>query len=106
MLRAAPPGAGCASKTSTCNPAWANTMAAARPFGPDPTTHALEFLTTIFGLSGSHSWNEYSLTPSVAHRAIPRLLFRLPAFFRASTHIVRAVADATTFRFDVFLRWK
>src|SRR5579862_1037503 len=60
MLRTAPPGVGCASKTSTASPAWASTIAPARPFGPDPTMHALEFLATIFGLSGSHVGQEFS----------------------------------------------
>src|SRR5260370_39612395 len=41
IVRAAPPAVGSASNTSTCRPAWASTMAAASPFGPEPTTHAL-----------------------------------------------------------------
>src|SRR5579859_7497076 len=47
MLRTAPPAVGWASNTSTCNPAWASTIAAARPFGPEPTTHALDLFGTI-----------------------------------------------------------
>ena len=41
IVRAAPPGSASASNTSTCRPAWARTMAAARPLGPDPITQAL-----------------------------------------------------------------
>lgn len=44
MVRTAPPGVDSASKTSTSIPACAKTIAAANPFGPAPTTHALCFL--------------------------------------------------------------
>ncbi len=36
--RVAPPGSGAASRTTTDRPVLATVMAAARPFGPDPTT--------------------------------------------------------------------
>ena len=39
-VRAPPPGCASASKTSTCRPAWARTIAAARPLGPAPMTAA------------------------------------------------------------------
>src|SRR5579872_5922253 len=38
--RTPPPNVGSASKTMTFRPAWAMTIAAARPLGPDPTTMA------------------------------------------------------------------
>src|SRR5713226_8075536 len=44
IVRAAPPAVASASSTSTCRPAWASTMAAASPFGPEPTTHALRLI--------------------------------------------------------------
>ena len=39
--RAPPPMVGCASNTVVRNPAFARTMAAVRPLGPEPITHAL-----------------------------------------------------------------
>src|SRR5205085_7777796 len=38
--RTPPPIVAFASNTTTLHPAWARTMAALRPFGPDPTTTA------------------------------------------------------------------
>ena len=45
--RAPPPIVSSASKTTTLQPACASTMAAARPFGPDPTTIASSLLATL-----------------------------------------------------------
>src|SRR5579863_865318 len=71
MLRTAPPGVDCASNTSTCNPAWASTMAAAKPFGPDPTTHALGLFGTILSENTDQcaqgSLNFYSLGCTSGH---------------------------------------
>src|SRR5580704_13602050 len=47
MVRAAPPGVVSASRTSTCSPACPRTTAAASPFGPAPTMHALRFILRI-----------------------------------------------------------
>ena len=52
-VRRAPPGVVSASSTSTCNPAWARTIAAASPFGPEPITHALRFIAKP---SGNHQY--------------------------------------------------
>ena len=52
-VRRAPPGVVSASSTSTCNPAWARTIAAASPFGPAPITHALPFIAKP---SGNHHY--------------------------------------------------
>jgi len=52
-VRRAPPGVVSASSTSTCNPVWARTIAAASPFGPAPITHALPFIAKP---SGDHPY--------------------------------------------------
>jgi hypothetical protein len=39
-VRVPPPIVSCASTTRTERPAWASVIAAARPFGPAPTTTA------------------------------------------------------------------
>ena len=52
-VRRAPPGVVSASSTSTCNPVWARTIAAASPFGPAPITHALRFIAKP---SGNHPY--------------------------------------------------
>ena len=46
-VRAPPPGTGCASRTSTDRPRIASAMAAARPFGPEPTTTTSCFILAL-----------------------------------------------------------
>src|SRR5271165_137884 len=68
MVRTPPPGVGSASSTSTRSPAWARTMAAARPFGPEPTTHALRLMPTI-GYSLGSKWTHYLLFSQLLEEA-------------------------------------
>ena len=51
--RVPPPMVGCASNTVVRSPACARMMAAVRPFGPEPTTHALLLWLGMFFLPGS-----------------------------------------------------
>src|SRR5271163_659035 len=70
MLRAAPPAVGSASNTSTPKPACAKTMAAAKPFGPAPTTHALRLISRR---SAFHLMMAY---PRDLHRLLARFDLR------------------------------
>ena len=46
IVRAAPPAVGSASNTSTRRPASTSAIAAARPFGPAPVTHARRLIAS------------------------------------------------------------